>query len=51
MNQTSRIQTTVPEALRFRSRFFNVSCFMFNVHMHEVTPSAVAMADSTLMAV
>ena len=24
---------------------------MFHVHMHEVTPSAVAMADSTLMAV
>ena len=26
-------------------------CFIFNVHMHEVTPSAVAIADSTLMAV
>ena len=49
---------TVPEAFRFRSRF---CCFMHHIFpvmrilliyaMHDVTPSAVAMADSTLMAV
>lgn len=46
MNQTSRIQTTAPEALRFRSRIF----FTFYA-MHEVTPSAVAIADRILIVV
>ena len=38
-----------PEAFRLRSRFFTFLLFLHA--MHEVTPSAVAMADSTLMAV